>query len=112
MEFLEPPFDKDIHLHIPPISVEHAHLLQEFRSVLESSVDHYNEEWCSDHILHSFLIARKYNLKDATSMIAEALAWRDFRKPHHVPNWEVSMKKESETGKIYCPGTKIPPIAV
>jgi hypothetical protein len=40
-------------------------------------------------------------------MIIGALEWREKRKPSEIDTldgWEEKMSKESETGKIYCPG--------
>lgn len=41
------------------------------------------------------------------NLLVTALKWRQIRKPdqlQYMVDWDVKMSKESETGKIYCPG--------
>ena len=105
MEFLpiDQVFDSSIHFKSPPIHDNHIPLIHELRSLLKQN-EGYDENWCTDHILHLFLIARSYKVNDTYKMMIVAKTWRDFRKPHDVVDWDISMQKESETGKIYCPG--------
>jgi hypothetical protein len=101
-----PPFDPAIHLHSPNIEASHKALIENLRSNLESW-DNYDSEWCSDHLLMLFLIARNYDIDATTAMLKTASEWRSHRRPHEVeavPDWEAKMSRESQTGKVYVPG--------
>ncbi|XP_044467376.1 phosphatidylinositol transfer protein 3-like isoform X2 [Mangifera indica] len=54
---------------------------------------------CSDESIIRYLIARNWNTKKATKMLAESLKWRLQYKPENI-RWE-EIAKEAETGKIY-----------
>lgn len=106
-----PPFDKDIHLRIVEPTEDNVSKIQEFRNALAShkmaSLYEAHRDWADDTQLQRFLIARGYNLAKSVEMIIEALQWREKRKPSEIDTqegWEERMSRESETGKIYCPG--------
>ena len=103
------PFDASVHLHAPPLTDSQLPRLQELKERMKSDGD-YDELWCTDHVLTLFLIARSFDVDAAHQMMSSAREWRKMRRAHLVelqPNWETLMKKEGETGKIYCPGMYI-----
>eukprot|EP00897_Mesotaenium_endlicherianum_P002800 jgi/Mesen1/2548/ME000162S01675 len=55
--------------------------------------------FCSDACLARFLRARNWNVKKATKMLKDTLAWRAQYKPEEI-RWE-EVAKEAETGKLY-----------
>ena len=99
---VDPPFDRSIHLQSQSISTSQMLLVKELKDLLANS-NKLDENWCTDHLLNLFLIARCNRVSDAFKMMIIAKEWRDHRQPHDVKDWETSMQKESETGKIYCP---------
>ena len=99
---VSPPFESCIHLLSPAICCDQLIFVQELRALLELNCD-YDEKWCTDKVLNLFLIARCNRVHDAFKMMLIAKEWRDHRKPHDVKDWEYTMQRESETGKIYCP---------
>jgi hypothetical protein len=110
-----PPFDSSIHIKsFQPSSIELDHISQlrerlreEERESLSSSDHNERERWCSDHILHLFLIARGYQIQQAKDMLQIALEWRVLRQPHLIEyqdDFERKMSREAETGKIRRPG--------
>jgi hypothetical protein len=103
-----PPFDPDVHLNCPEPTLDQQLAINNFRTALEE-LDLYQQhkEWADDRQLLRFLIARNFNQKASFDLMIEALKWRDKRQPGRIEkqeNWERKMSKESETGKIYCPG--------
>ena len=103
-----PPFDTSVHLFCPEPTDEQQRAINEFRQALEEvDLYHQHREWADDRQLLRFLIARNFNQKASFDMIVEALKWREKRQPSRIESqsgWEEKMSKESETGKIYCPG--------
>eukprot|EP01031_Cornospumella_fuschlensis_P028991 gene28991-34991_t len=106
-----PPFDQSIHLLTTVATEDNIAKIQEFRNALANhKMAHLYERhksWADDVQLQRFLIARGYNISKSLDMIVEALQWREKRKPSEIDSqegWEEKMSKESETGKIYCPG--------
>lgn len=101
-----PNFEASVHLHCPEIQESNKGAIEDLRLQLISN-NIYDENWCSDHLLFLFLIARNQNVAAAFEMMKIAWEWRVFRRPHEIqesPGWEARMSKESETGKIYVPG--------
>ncbi|RYH02928.1 hypothetical protein EON65_47550 [archaeon] len=106
-----PPFEQAIHLRIVEPTEENVAKINEFRDALANhklaSLYENHKAWADDTQLQRFLIARSYNLQKSLDMIIEALQWREKRKPSEIDKqegWEEKMSRESETGKIYCPG--------
>jgi hypothetical protein len=107
-----PPFDPSIHLLSAPPSAEQQISIDELKQLLLSSSADVNSEWCNDHILKLFLIARCYNVQAALEMIQFALTWRNLRQPAAIEaqeNWHQQMEIEATTGKIRRPGALICP---
>lgn len=109
MEFTEePPFDPAIHIRTPVPNEEQKEKIAQFRVQVEktpNAVEH--AAWLTDLVLQRFLIARNYDIEASTKLMNTALEWRTKRKPHlfdRKPGWNEYFGKESETGKIYCPG--------
>jgi hypothetical protein len=109
MEPVAPPFDADTHIRSPDMTPEQLAKVQELRSMLE----HHHlyvayRRWCTDSQLQRFLIARLWNLKPAHDLVILALTWRSTRIPvggvESLPNWEETMKNETDTGKMYING--------
>jgi hypothetical protein len=64
-------------------------------------------DWADNSQFLRFLIARNFNHQASLDLMIGALKWREHRQPGRIQdqeNWESKMSKESETGKIYCPG--------
>ena len=102
---IESPYDVDIHHLSPhPKDASEVRKLSELRSTLQNSGNelyHRNLKWCCDQQLIRFLIARKFDIKQAYELIMSALEWRCQRKPDEVEQsdgWSDRMSKESETG--------------
>ena len=107
----EPPFPKDVHICTPPPSNEEEKgALTQLREQLETSNNPaylYAKSWCSDAQLVRFLVARQWDVEKAFALTLSACEWRQNRKPSEIesqPNWQETLSKEAETGKIYCPG--------
>jgi hypothetical protein len=108
---LDPPFDPLIHLRTVQPTEDQTAKVQELREALQAHKQSHlyfsHQSWADDNQLQRFLIARGYNVQQALEMIVGALEWREKRKPGEIDtqeDWEEKMSKESETGKIYCPG--------
>lgn len=108
-EFAEqPPFDPAVHLCTPTPNEEQQQKINEFRTEISSNPLYAEHTaWLTDQCLQRFLIARNYELDAAVKLMQTALDWRTKRKPALLDQregWLEYMSKESETGKIYCPG--------
>lgn len=108
-EFTEqPPFDADVHLCTPPPTEEQQDKIKQFREQISANPLYAEHEtWLTNQCLQRFLIARNYELDAAVKLMQTALEWRTKRKPalfDQREGWLEYMSKESETGKIYCPG--------
>jgi len=104
----KPPFDPNIHLKsIEPTQI-HNIKINEFRKKLSENVlYHKHIHFCSDEQLMRFLIAKNFDLKKSSSLILDALKWRDLHSIENIEtvvDWEQKFSKEGETGKIYNPG--------
>lgn len=103
-----PSFDKFIHLQCPVPSEDQVKLIEDFRNQLKfNELYRKHIDWANNQQLFRFLIARNFNISDSLALINEALEWREKRKPSEVDQregWQDFISKESETGKIYCPG--------
>jgi hypothetical protein len=101
------PFDAAVHLKAPAATGPNESKIVELRDKMTIS-GAYDELWCTDHTLTLFLIARNFNVEAAYDMMMFAHGWRSMRKAHLIelqPNWITKMSRESETGKIWCPGS-------
>lgn len=108
-EFTEqPPFDPAIHLCTPVPNEEQLEKIRLFREQISTNLMYpEHEKWCTDQCLQRFLIARNYDIDASVKLMNTALEWRSKRKPDFFDQregWMEYMSKESETGKIYCPG--------
>lgn len=104
-----PPFDETIHIKSQDLDESQIPAIHELRSLI-SLHDNYSSDWCIDHILKLFLIARGFNVQASRDMLDDALIWRALRRPHlieHDPEWDIKKKIEGATGKIRRPG-KVP----
>ena len=106
-----PPFPPDIHICTPaPKNEQEKEALKQLREQLETSNNAayvYAKSWCTDAQLIRFLVARQYVVEKALVLTLSACEWRQNRKPSEIesqPNWQETLSKEAETGKIYCPG--------
>ncbi len=103
-----PPFDGAIHLKCLEPTPAQTLTINEFRVALQDfPLYHKHMDWADDAQLLRFLIARNFNLPASLELIKGAMKWRDHRKPSEIEqshHWPDRMAKESETGKIYCPG--------
>jgi hypothetical protein len=104
----EPSFDRFIHISSPNPTNEQRLLVEEFRRMLSEDILYKKHiEWATDSELLRFLIARHFKINSALELIRGALKWREQRKPNEIEKslkWPQNMARESETGKIYCPG--------
>lgn len=101
------PFDSAIHLKAPPAIGKNKERVLELLNLMKNG-DKFDELWCTEHTITLFLIARNYDVQAAYTMMMFAGSWRNMRQAHLVelqPNWVTKMSKESETGKIWCPGS-------
>ena len=107
--------DKELHIKTGTIPSEHSEKLHELRKEIakESSEYRINEDvhdFVTDRILHHFLIARKYDVMKACTMLKTALEWRAKREPHNLFKVDMDRHKaekmsyEAETGKIQLAG--------
>eukprot|EP01035_Chromulina_nebulosa_P023500 gene23500-30467_t len=102
--------DKFTHLSSPLFSETNIEQVNSVRRLLlEKYSDLYQnyENWLSNEQILRFLIARNYDVDGSVNLLVTALKWRQIRKPdqlQYMVDWDVKMSKESETGKIYCPG--------
>lgn len=102
----ESPFDTTIHhMTAYPSDPKEIEKVLELRKLLESSnCQSYqqNLKWCNELQLVRFLIARKYDVKQAYDLLMSALKWRCERRPDEVEQcvgWSERFSKESETGE-------------
>ena len=102
----ESPFDKAIHhMTAYPTDPKEIEKISELRTLLEKSTcGSYQENlrWCNELQLVRFLIARKYDVKQAYDLLMTALKWRSERKPDEVEQcigWADRFSKEAETGE-------------
>lgn len=102
----ESPFDTTIHhMTAYPSDPKEIEKLLELRKLLESSsCPSYQEnlKWCNELQLVRFLIARKYDVKQAYDLLMSALKWRCERRPDEVEQyvgWSERFSKEAETGE-------------
>lgn len=101
-----PTFDVERHLKAPCLNKDTLDLVKQIRDAFKND-DEYDEEWCTDEVLHLFLIARNNNIDLTHSMLKTAGTWRKYREPHLVEDslgWNERMSRESKTGKVYTPG--------
>ena len=106
-----PPFPIDIHICTPaPKNDQEKDALRQLREQLETSNNAaylYAKSWCTDAQLVRFLVARQYDVEKALALTLAACEWREHRKPSEIelqPNWEKTLSKEAETGKIQFRG--------
>lgn len=100
------PFDPSIHLRAGEITEVIAIAIHELRSLLVGD-EFYDAEWCSDHVLHMFLIARNMNVAAARDMLSIALSWRRLRPLKDIDTCDELLEKmniEGSTGKVYNAG--------
>lgn len=89
------------------IDEDEINKLHEFRDLLmntEGELYERNLRFCSDMQLVRFLVARKYDLKQAHDLFKTAFDWREVRKPELLeacPGWYEAMEIESQTGWCY-----------
>ena len=107
--------DKELHIKTGTIPAEHSEKLHELRKeIAKESIEYrINEDvhdFVTDRILHHFLIARKYDVMKACTMLKTALEWRAKREPHNLFKVDmdrheaIKMSHEAETGKIRLAG--------
>lgn len=99
------PYDSATHHLTPyPTDPQEVAKLHELRSILQNSgCESYQQNllWCNDLQLARFLIARKYDVKNAYDLLMIALEWRSTRRPDEVEQtdgWAERMGVESATG--------------
>ena len=99
----------EVHIKAPPIDEASSERIAELRNLLvdEPLYQEYSV-WCSDEQLQRFLTARQNRIPQAKDLTLAALKWRKTRIPPEgitaLPDWQVTMKRQSETGKIFISG--------
>ena len=109
-----PSFDKSIHILTHEPNNDQKILINELKIKLQEESSLYKssnhlQEWCTDHCILRFLIARNYDISKTFEMLSGAMKWRMDRKPYDIDiekndKWEKTIKNEGKTGKIYIPG--------
>lgn len=107
--------DVDLHIMSGDIPEGYLERLQQLRGLLIVDCKEYKEhehirEFCTNAIMHHFLIARKYDLHKSYKLLCTALEWRTKRNPNqwfrsNMPPQEMSAHEdEAQTGKIQLCG--------
>ena len=103
-----PPFDPAIHLKCPQPNDTQINIIKEFRKKISvNQLYHKYVHFCSDAQLLRFLIAKNFDIKKSSTLILDALKWRDSHSIEEIESslgWKEKFSKEGETGKIYNPG--------
>lgn len=103
-----PPFPSDVHMLTPNPTEEQTEKINKLREIVAKNANYAEHEaWVTNQTLQRFLIARNYDIDAAAKLMATALEWRTKRKPQLMDQkegWNAYFSRESETGKIYCPG--------
>ena len=71
-----------VHVTSPPIDEITARKIEELKDLLQDDqlyIDY--ESWCTDDLLHRFLIARKNVVHDSHELLLSALKFRSHRIP-------------------------------
>ena len=100
---------KDIHLKSPKIDESIEKSIADLHALLQDEVLYIEyKTWCTDEMLHRFLIARHFRVQDSYELLMSALKWRSSRIPSKGVvelsgdiEWEHKLEKESVTGKIF-----------
>lgn len=106
--------DVDLHIMSGDIPEEQFAKVQALRNLLGADWEYKKNEhirkYCTNAVLHHFLIARKYNLDKSFKLLQTALEWRGKRNPNQwfrsdMPKKDMEAhEKESRTGKIQLCG--------
>jgi hypothetical protein len=99
----------EIHVRSPMIDEITAKQINELKKLLHDEPLHLDyKSWCTDDLLHRFLVARRHVVLEANELLLSALKFRTTRIPGKGilelsgnAEWEANIEEQGKTGSIY-----------